>query len=330
MAPGKIALIIVLAVVLLAVIGVGGFLALRPGGFLAGGTKEPNRSDVPNAASPSYSASPTARPVAMDGLVNTLKDAGLECYDLLTTPVPVKSCYRTESDGAATSVRLVGASGGEVVLAEVEVEKVRGARPGSAERGDPVPPLRELVPVVGPPLLGQAIQEGLLEESEEVNQVETAWGTGEWRISPEGPFASFEKAGTFATPPKAGFGKDAVDMEKPMAALGYNCDTSSCTKGSLTNGNDTYTSVDFGSDVVLRVENTGKPVTDDLIRARAKDALTQVLAGPDLDAAIAWIDGHLTPEYGFVQGDAGGVNLQLTREDEAGAKLEINPPGELL
>ncbi len=331
MAPGKIALIIGLVVVVVAVLGVGAFLALRPGGLLASGeSQEPDRSKLPNAKNPSYSSTPTAKPVAMDGLVTTLKGAGLECYDLLTEPVPVKSCYRTEADGAASSVRLVGSKGGEIVLARIDTEKVRGARPGSAERGDVVAPLKELVPLVAPALLGQAVQDGLLEESEEIYQVETAWGTGEWRINPEGPFAAFEKAGTYATPSKAGFGKDAVDMEKPMAALGYNCDTSSCTKGSLTSGNDTYASVDFSTDVVVRIENTGKPVTDELIRQTAKDALTQVLEGPDLEAATAWVDGHLTPEHGFIEGDAGGVNLQLTREDEAAARLEINPPAELL
>lgn len=332
MAPGKIALILVLVFVVLAGLGVGAFVLLRPGGLLAGGeSQEPDRRDVPNPANPGYTSTPTAKPVAMEGLVTTLEDAGLECYDLLAEPVPVKSCYRTEADGAASSVRLVGSKGGgEIVLARIDTEKVRGARPGSAERGDVVTPLKELVPLVAPALLGQAVQAGLLEESEDIYQVETAWGTGEWRINPEGPFAAFEKAGTYATPSKAGFGKDAVDMEKPMPALGYNCDTSSCTKGSLTSGNDTYTSVDFSTDVVVRIENTGKPVTDDLIRQTAKDALTQVLEGPDLEAALAWVDGHLNPKLGFVEGDAGGVNLQLTRDADAAVRIEINPPAELL
>ncbi|MGW0226946.1 hypothetical protein ACWDWO_01395 [Actinopolymorpha singaporensis] len=300
--------------VLLAAVIVGGYLF--GAGVLGGG--------LGGSAPHEEKTSPAAAPVPATELTPPLEGKGFACYATQSSPTTVRSCYRTESDGTRLTVRIATGSDGDAALVEVDAAPPAGIRGQLRPPGDAVSPVREVVEVVGRPLLGQEYA-GLPTFGNGVDQAtRLSWGVVTFSAHPEAATASFAGSGAPTMPRGADFRKDPAAMAASLGKAGYECDAGSCTGRSSAYDVRARFSATEVAVSALRYDGKAK-VTDAELRQRYGDVLRQVADGQGYTAARRWIDGHLTPEHGFVEGDVDGLHLAVVRTGEGDGQLTVTP-----
>ncbi|MFD2081101.1 hypothetical protein SAMN05421678_104213 [Actinopolymorpha cephalotaxi] len=303
-----------LVVVLLLVVVIGGYLF--GSGVLGGGLG----GSAPHEAM----TRPAAAPVAATGLTGALTSRGFTCYDTQPAPTPVRSCYRTESDGTRLVVRIGSASGDQAALVEIDAAPFSGIRGEHRTTGDAVGPVREVIEVVGKPLLGQEYA-GLPTFGDGVDQAtRLSWGSVSFTAHPEAATASFTRSGAPEMPRGTDFPKDPGAMSAALGKVGYECDADSCTPKS--SAYDVRAKFSAAEATMSAIHYDGKAkVTDAELRSRYADLLRQVADGMQSDEARRWVDGHLTPKNGFVEGDVAGLHLAVARTDSGDGQLTVTP-----
>ncbi|GAA2758153.1 hypothetical protein [Actinopolymorpha rutila] len=267
---------------------------------------------------------PAAAPVPATELTAPLNSKGFACYDTQDSPTTVQSCYRTESDGTRLTVRIASGSDDEAALVDVDAAPPAGVRGQLRPAGDAVSPVREVVEVVGKPLLGQEYA-GLPTFDDGVDRAtHLSWGVVSFSAHPEAATASFTRSGAPTMPGGTDFQKDPAAMAAPLGKAGYECDASSCT--ATSSAYDVRARFSATEVTVSAIHYDGKvKVTDAELRRRYGDLLRQVADEKGNAAARRWIDGHLKPQHGFVEGDVGGLHLAVVRTGEGDGQLTVTP-----
>ncbi|MET9021710.1 hypothetical protein ABZV93_17150 [Actinopolymorpha sp. NPDC004070] len=300
--------------ILLVAVTVGGYVF--GGGVLGGG--------FGGSAPHEEKTSPAAAPVAATELTGPLTSRGFTCYDTQASPTKVRSCYRTESDGTRVTVRIGSGSDDRAALVEIDAAPVTGVRGTVRPPGDAISPVREVVEVVGKPLLGQEYAALPAFGDDADRSTRLSWGAVSFSAHPEAASASFTGSNAPRMPRGTDFPKDPASMSAPLGKAGYECDSYSCTPESSPYEVRTRFSTSEVTVTAAHYDGEAK-VTDAELRRRYGDALRQVANGKGLDAAQRWVAGHLTPKNGFVEGDVAGLHLAVIRTDSGDGQLTVTP-----
>ncbi len=303
-----------MVVVLLVVVVIGGYLF--GSGVLGGGLG----GSAPHEAL----TSPAAAPVPATDLTEALSGKGFTCYDTQPAPTPVRSCYRTESDGTRLVVRIGSASGDQAAVVEIDGAPFTGIRGEHQSGGDAIGPVREVIELVGEPLLGQEYAGLPTFGDEDERDTRLSWGSVTFSAHPETATASFARSGAPTMPRGRDFPKDPAAMSAALGRTGYDCDTYSCSPKS--SAYDVRAKVSAAEATMSTIHYDGKAkVTDAELRRRYADLLHQVADGKAYDEAHRWIEGHLTPEHGFAEGDVAGLHLATVRTGSGDGQLTVTP-----
>jgi hypothetical protein len=258
----------------------------------------------PGGAKPDFgdSTSGPAKQVPASEVESKLTAEGLTCYD---TAPKVRSCYRTEPDGAQLTVRTLEGPGGMADYVSVSSAPAGGSGLGFEPRGDGATAYRETAELVAETLLGDP---SLLPEAGSANQTaRSSWGVVTLDAGDDNGRVTFDRDGGAEPPGVSGFPKPAEDVRAAMAKLGYTCGGVSCSGEGAGSPDASITaesmSINVGS-------SAGAAATKSF-----NDLLTSALSGADLEAAKKWAAANVKPKAGFAQADAGGVHLAIAEAD---------------
>jgi hypothetical protein len=258
----------------------------------------------------------SSKGVPLSEVENAVKGLGYTCYETLKQPVTVRSCYLTTPDGAQLAVRLQAGRDGEAISVELDGHQSDG--PGGSEaKGDLVPPSKDVLEAIGEALLGQQAADLPEIEVRESPPLWLPWGSVKYTVLPERSTASFQRANTERHVDKSDLPAGPTDIEQGLAEAGFRCATA-CTKDADGNA----VAVRIRSDEVrVTVERSPNPVIDDVVRSQLQVVLEQILEGSERSQAISWAKARVDPEHGAVQGDAGGLHIEIEREGSRGAEV---------
>jgi hypothetical protein len=270
-------------------------------------------SEPPNAAS--------SEGADVADIEAAIRAHGFSCYETLNEPAVVRSCYLTASDGAQVAVRMQASKDGDAFHVEVNGQQ---SSVGSLTppQGDPVEPTTQAITTVSETLLGAEANELPEIVRGESQTTFVPWGRVEFAVFPERSFAIFTKEGSEAVSGDAAFPASPSDIRDGLGGAGFACDTDSCD--TEANGTTVLVQVKKG-EVRLSVESAGQAVSDDVLRTHINAVLDQLVSGADRDAATSWASSKLDPKHGFVQGDAGGLHIEIARDGTNAAEAVVQP-----
>ncbi|MEQ4208704.1 hypothetical protein [Actinopolymorpha sp. B9G3] len=269
-------------------------------------------SDPPNASSEGADVA---------DIEAAIEKQGFSCYETLSQPTVVRSCYLTASDGAHVAVRMQAGQDGEALHVEV-MGRQSGVGSLTAPRGDPVEPTTQAFTAISETLLGSEANELPEIEGGQSRTTFVPWGRVEFGAFPDASFATFAKDGTKPVSGSAVLPASIGDIQKGLGGAGFACDTDSCDKDA--EGTTSLARVKR-SEIRLSVEDAGQPVSDKVLRTHIDAVLDQLVSGADREAAMSWASSRLNPEHGFVQGDAGGLHIEIARDGAESAEVVIQP-----
>ncbi|MGH3489111.1 MAG: hypothetical protein ACRDP8_14525 [Actinopolymorphaceae bacterium] len=267
------------------------------------------------------SSGPTGQANSSEGVPvakveKAVEGLGYTCYETLQEPVAVHSCYLMTPDGAQLAVRLQAGRGGETISVELDGRQSDGPG-GTQPRGDLVPPSKEVLEVISEAVLGQ--------QAADLPEIETGssppqwlpWGSVKLTALPEHSTASFLRANSEREVDKSDLPASVADIEQGLAETGFSCD-GDCTKDA----DGTAVAARIRSDEVrVTIERSPGRVTDGVVRSQVQVVLEQLLEGSDRSQATSWATTQVNPEHGAVQGDAGGLHIEIERDGSSGAEI---------
>ncbi|GAA4985652.1 hypothetical protein [Actinopolymorpha pittospori] len=241
-----------------------------------------------------------------------LKEQDYVCYETVPKPNVIHSCYLTAPDGAEMAVRMRAAADGEVV--EVTLKGRQSGTRGSTSpdpRGDVLEPSKDALTAISHVLLSVEDTKHLQVENVRVTKrISVPWGSVQVGLSTQQAFASFVRAGSKPLGGKHPLPVPREEVVRGLRAAGFVCEgdfSLNCGKRDVN--------VSIRETVILLAVWGHPPLADTVVAAHTETLLQQVAKGATRDAVTSWAKARLNPEYGFVQGDVGGLHIEIVRDE---------------
>ncbi|WP_157181353.1 hypothetical protein [Actinopolymorpha alba] len=241
-----------------------------------------------------------------------LREHDYSCYETMTEPSVVRSCYHTANDGAQLAVRIQAGPGGETV--KVAIKGWQSGFAPAQPRGNLTEPSTQIVTAISQVLLGNEATKVLkIEDGGTQRGASAVWGTVQFGLFPEGAFATFVKAGSKPLTGAYPLPVPSAEVMRRLGEEGFSCEVGFRRHCDKEIDGTSISAAIRKNEVSLTIWGA-HPLTDALLRAQVEMAIGQLVSGADRSAATSWAHSNLNPDLGVVQGDAGGLHIEIARE----------------